>query len=255
MALVLMGIVPATACLNVLLAMPARGATADAGANNVVGAGAPVMDYNAGIRAYQAGNFLGAMQSFQHSIDSSPSSDSHRVADQEDAYYNLGAALYRAGQQLEQSDPPQAMQKWTEAVHAFDTALQLRADDADSQYNRDLISRKMGATARRLELNNGGQGKGERQDGGDGQGNTPASSQNQPPPPGPSQPQGAPRSQGQPQPSTPGDKSGQRPKGQLTPEEARELLDSDTTEEQHALTLLPGPRNPTLTPDMASKDW
>ena len=67
------------------------------------------------------------------------------MANQEDAYYNLGNALYRTGQKTEQTDPQQTLQKWTQAVKAYETALQLRADDADSKYNRDLVKRKIDA--------------------------------------------------------------------------------------------------------------
>ena len=213
---------------------------------------APIVDYNAGTGAYRAGKFLQAVQSFQQSIRSAPASDATRLADQQDAYYNLGDALYRAGQQLEGSDPEQAMQKWAEAVRAYDTALQLRADDADSKYNRDLVNRKIGAL-KRLELDSGGQGKGDRQEGGQGQAKTPTPSQNQqPPPPGQSQPQGAPR----PQQLTPRDKrSGQHSSEQMSPEEARELLDSDKSEEHRALTILPDRRDSYRTPDTAFKNW
>ena len=43
------------------------------------------------------------------------------------------------------SAPQETLQKWTEAVKAYETALQMRADDADSKYNRDLVKRKIDA--------------------------------------------------------------------------------------------------------------
>ena len=82
---------------------------------------------------------------FKQSISRAPSSDPKRLANQEDAYYNLGNALYRTGQKTEQTNPQETLQKWTEAVKAYETALQLRADDADSKYNRDLVKRKIDA--------------------------------------------------------------------------------------------------------------
>ena len=72
-------------------------------------------------------------------------SDAKRLTDQQDAYYNLGNALYRAGQQVEKSAPQEAIAKWTDAVKAYETALQLRADDADSKFNRDFVKRKIDA--------------------------------------------------------------------------------------------------------------
>ena len=105
----------------------------------------PVLEFNAGTAAYRAGQFPQAAQAFQQSISHAPSSDPKRLADQEDAYYNLGNTLYRTGQKTEQTAPQETLQKWTEAVKAYETALQLRADDADSKFNRDLVKRKIDA--------------------------------------------------------------------------------------------------------------
>ena len=90
-------------------------------------------------------DFPQAAQAFEQSIGRAPSSDAQRLAVQEDAYYNLGNALYRSGQMTEKSDPGTTIEKWTEAVKAYETALELRADDADSKYNRDLVKRKIDA--------------------------------------------------------------------------------------------------------------
>ena len=105
----------------------------------------PVLQFNSGTAAYRAGQFPQAAQAFQQSISHAPSSDPKRLANQQDAYYNLGNALYRTGQKTEQTNPQETLQKWTAAVKAYETALQLRADDADSKYNRDLVKRKIDA--------------------------------------------------------------------------------------------------------------
>ena len=106
---------------------------------------APVVDYNSGAAAYRAGQYSQATQAFDQSIKRAPSSDQQRLSDQEDAYYNLGNALYRAGQAVEKTATQDALKKWKDAVKAYDTALQLRADDADAKYNRDLVQRKIDA--------------------------------------------------------------------------------------------------------------
>jgi len=103
----------------------------------------PLLQFNAGAAAYRAGQFPQAAQAFQESISRAPSGDAARLADQQDAYYNLGNTLYRTGQKTEESAPQQTMQTWTQAVKAYDTALQLRADDADSKFNRDFVKRKI----------------------------------------------------------------------------------------------------------------
>ena len=90
-----------------VLIIPMRSESADQ-ANDQSATGdirTPVLEYNAGTTAYRAGQFPQATRSFQQSIKVAPASDARRLADQEDAYYNLGNALYRAGQQLEKSAP------------------------------------------------------------------------------------------------------------------------------------------------------
>jgi Ca-activated chloride channel homolog len=105
----------------------------------------PILQFNEGAAAYKAGQFPQAAQAFQASVDASPSGNAKRLAEQEDAYYNLGNALYREGQKTQQGNAEQTMQTWTQAVKAYDAALQLRAADADSKFNRDLVSRKLAA--------------------------------------------------------------------------------------------------------------
>jgi len=103
----------------------------------------PVLQFNAGAAAYKAGEFSRAAEAFQASISGSQSADAKRLAEQEDAYYNLGNTLYRTGQKTERTTPDQTVQNWTQAVKAYDAALQLRADDADSKFNRDFVNRKL----------------------------------------------------------------------------------------------------------------
>jgi len=270
----------------------------------------PLVEYNAGTSAYRAGQFPQATQAFNESIRSAPASDVKRLADQEDAYYNLGNALYRAGEQIEKSAPQNAIEKWTDAVKAYDTALQLRANDADSKYNRDFVQRRIDALKR---PQNQGQGQGQGQGGGSGQGQGQGSGsgqgqgrgngqgQGQPPdksqgqPPGEPPPQGragaapqnankdsqqasphagpppnaaapktdpsaphagqgtpppAPAAFGQPE----GGSAEPRAPGQMSLEEARELLDSAKSDEHHTLGVPSGPRDPD-NPDKPFKDW
>ncbi len=47
----------------------------------------------------------------------------------------------------------------------------------------------------------------------------------------------------------------QRPPGQMSAEEARELLDSEKSDEHHSLAVPSGPRNPGQAPDKAFKNW
>ena len=67
--------------------------------------GTPALPYDLGTAQYREGKFPEAVTAFQQSIAKSPSSNLKRLADQEDAYYDLGNALYRAGQATEKSKP------------------------------------------------------------------------------------------------------------------------------------------------------
>jgi Ca-activated chloride channel homolog len=171
----------------------------------------PIADYNQGTAAYRAGQFPQASQAFQQSIRHAPSSDLKRLADQQDAYYNLGNALYRSGQKTEQSAPQETLQKWNDAVKAYETALQLRADDADSKFNRDLVKRKIDELNKKQNPPPNPQNQGNPPpQGGSGQGQPPPSQPQKPPP-------GSPPSQGSPpapQPQQPPPQAPQPPQQQ-----------------------------------------
>jgi Ca-activated chloride channel family protein len=103
----------------------------------------PDLVFNAGTAAYKAGQFPQAAEAFQQSLGEKPSADPQRLAAQEDAYYDLGNTLYRTGQKTQSANPKQTIQTWEQAVKTYDAALQLRANDADAQFNRDLVQKKL----------------------------------------------------------------------------------------------------------------
>jgi len=105
----------------------------------------PTWQFDAGAAAYRAGDFAQAAQAFQASVDAEKSGSAKRLAEQQDAYYNLGNTLYREGQKTEKGDAAQTIKNWTQAVKVYDAALQLRTDDADTKFNRDLVSRRLEA--------------------------------------------------------------------------------------------------------------
>ena len=103
----------------------------------------PTLQFDAGTAAYRAGDFAQAAQAFKASVDAEKSGSAKRLADQEDAYYNLGNTLYREGQKTEKGDTAATIETWTQAVKVYDAALQLRATDTDTKFNRDLVNRKL----------------------------------------------------------------------------------------------------------------
>ena len=241
-----------------LLTLLPIGAARSAGTN-------PTSDEEKGAVDYRSGRFHEAAHAFEQSIGRAPSSDARRLAIQEDAYYNLGNALYRTGQLTEKSDPKATIEKWTEAVKAYDTALQLRADDADSKFNRDLVNRKLDALRRPPPPPHQGSGQGNPPPKGSPPppGSKPPSGSPPPPqdkPPGsnPPPPQGSPPAPAPPPPGAPPPQR-QNPSaggpGRMSQEEARELLDSEKGDERHSLAVpleRPGADEP---PEKPYKNW
>jgi Ca-activated chloride channel homolog len=289
----------------------------------------PALQFNVGAAAYRAGQFPQAAQAFQASISRSVSGDAKRLAEQEDAYYNLGNTLYRTGQGTLQSSQQQTLQSWEQAVKAYDTALELRADDADAKYNRDLVKRKIDELKKNPpppnpqnnKNNQGNQPNNQQQQG--PQQKPPQNSQQPPkdgtpppgqqppgqPPPGKQPPGQQPPGQQPPGQQPPGQQppgqqppgqqppgqqppgqqppgqqppgqqpppSGQQPPGQPPPgnaggdadqddsqhapgqmsrEEARQLLDSQKGEERHALGVPLARKEPNAPPDKPVRDW
>ena len=74
---------------------------------------APALEFNLGTAAYKAGRFGEAAQAFQASLGASQTANAKRLAEQEDAYYNLGNTMYRSGQKTEQSNAQQTIDNWT----------------------------------------------------------------------------------------------------------------------------------------------
>jgi Ca-activated chloride channel family protein len=292
----------------------------------------PELQYNAGTAAYRAGQFPQAAKAFQESISRAPSGDARRLAEQEDAYYNLGNTLYRAGQKTAEGSPQQTLQTWNQAVKAYDTALQLRPDDADSKFNRDFVKRKIAELQKNPpppnpnqsqdqnqsqnqnpsqnpqqnppppQANNGKPPPGQQPPGQQPPGQQPPGQQppgqqppgqqppgqqppgqqppgqqppgQQPPwqqPPGQQPPGQQPPGQQPPGQQPPGQQPpGQQPPGQQPPgeqadaprvpgemsaEEARQLLDSQKGDERHALGLPVARKTPDSPPDKPVRDW
>jgi Ca-activated chloride channel family protein len=228
----------------------------------------PIQQFNTGTAAYRAGQFPQAVQAFQQSISHAPSADLKRLANQEDAYYNLGNSLYRSGQKTAEADSQATLQKWTQAVNAYETALQLRPDDADSKYNRDLVKRKIDELQNKQNPPNKGSGPPPQQkpppsggapNGGGSNGSPPPQS-GRPPPPAPAadEPPRNDRSGGSPDPRADDDRraaDNQRLPGQMSREEARELLDSAKADERHGPAVPLDRRDADEPPEKPYKNW
>jgi Ca-activated chloride channel family protein len=95
----------------------------------------PRLRYNAGAAAYQASKFDEAIKQFEAAAASSD------LDLQQQAFYNLGNAEFRLG--LSDPNPQQRSALWEQAIQRYDAALKLNPQDADAQYNRELVQKKL----------------------------------------------------------------------------------------------------------------
>lgn len=95
------------------------------------------LQFNAGDAAYKTGDYAQAAFGFEKSLKTG------QVPVQQSAYYNLGNTKYRLGQKTDKENPQETIKTWEEAVKSYDTALQIKTDDADAKHNRDFVKRKI----------------------------------------------------------------------------------------------------------------
>lgn len=91
--------------------------------------------FNAGAAAYQARQFEDAARHFS----SATGARDPKLA--QSAFYNLGNAQFQAGDAA--SQPQEKREAWESAINFYNTALQLRPDDADAKHNREFVQRKL----------------------------------------------------------------------------------------------------------------
>ncbi len=95
----------------------------------------PRLQFNAGAAAYRQGNFD---QAAKHFTEALPAQD---LQLQERAYYNLGNALYRAGQAA--GDPQKMQRAWEDALRRYDGAIKLNTNNADAKFNYEFVKKKL----------------------------------------------------------------------------------------------------------------
>ena len=93
------------------------------------------LHFNAGAAAYKAGDLGKAALHFMLSARD------RELKLQERAFYNLGNALYRAGERG--PDANEKISRWEKAVESYQGAVQLDPQDADAKYNLEFVKKKL----------------------------------------------------------------------------------------------------------------
>jgi Ca-activated chloride channel homolog len=97
----------------------------------------PELLFNTATAAYKTGHFSESMDGFQKALNTD------QIPLQQEAFYNLGNAQYRIGQQTEKTDPKSTIQSWQNALHSYEGALQLKSDDKDARFNYELVKKNL----------------------------------------------------------------------------------------------------------------
>jgi Ca-activated chloride channel family protein len=138
-------------------------------------------DFNQGNRDYRAGDFSGAADAYQKSLDDGK--------DSPDSHYNIGNAKFQSGD-------------YEGAVSAYQDALSLDPKDADAQHNLDLARRKLEESQKPDKKKGKKDGKGDKKGQGNGPGKQNGQGDGQSSGPGSQAGGGKPQpGKGQPQPS------------------------------------------------------
>jgi len=96
-----------------------------------------IINFNIGTAYYKLGMFDKAIEHLQKSV----LTDNDTLRQQ--AYYNLGNGLYRAGEVFIENELSKAIELFTMALKEYEKALQLNKEDKDAQFNYDFVKNRL----------------------------------------------------------------------------------------------------------------
>ncbi|MGA2864054.1 MAG: hypothetical protein ABSF95_06155 [Verrucomicrobiota bacterium] len=223
------------------------------------------LHFNAGAAAYRSQQLEAAAKQFDEALNASD------LRLQEMAYYNRGNALYYLGER--NPDPAKRGEAWQKSVQDFQSSLKLNPQDQDAKYNLEFVKKKLEELKQQQQQSR--QNKSDQQQNQDQQ----QPPQQQQPDQAEQQQQSQPQKQddqkqpqqqaGQSQEQEPQAKpssaqpkasdqkeesrpAGTTPAGQMTPQQAQQLLDSQKGEE---LMLPANPKGKPADRRRPIRDW
>ena len=96
-----------------------------------------ILQYDLGSAFYKKRNYDQSIEHLQKSL-----SDKNKNLSSK-SYYNLGNALYRKGQSLENSKVDEAIGSLQKSVENYDHSLRLNPRDKDAQYNQKFVEKEL----------------------------------------------------------------------------------------------------------------
>ncbi len=95
------------------------------------------LQFNLGAAAYKTKDYKTAATALKKTLKTT------ELPLQNLAYYNLGNTLYRMGQGTEKSKPQNTIKKWQAAIEAYGGALNLTPKDEDARFNQEFVKKKL----------------------------------------------------------------------------------------------------------------
>lgn len=93
--------------------------------------------YNAGTTAYKNNLYDEAIGAFEKAI----LTDDLEL--QKKAFYNKGNALFRKGEETEQSEPQKTITTWEQSLDAYMQAMNVDPEDENARFNHDFVKKKL----------------------------------------------------------------------------------------------------------------
>jgi Ca-activated chloride channel family protein len=95
----------------------------------------PRLHFNAGAAAFQMEDYEPALEHLNSALIT------QEVPLQQRAYYNIGNTQFRLGEAAQEPQKKQGL--WEQSIKSYDSALKLDPKDADAEFNRQLVKRKL----------------------------------------------------------------------------------------------------------------
>ena len=101
--------------------------------------------YNSGTTAYKNNLYDEAIGAFEKAI----LTDDLEL--QKKAFYNKGNALFRKGEETEQSEPQKTITTWEQSLDAYMQAMNIDPDDEKAHFNHDFVKEKLDQLQKQAE--------------------------------------------------------------------------------------------------------